>query len=125
MTTTSADRVTLILDCLGHLDTDLCGQPRLWRHRDGRYVTEDEAVMIGQSTIGEIKRAMDLWDQELEHMAEQTRLREEFMSLTKHGDPGEAVRQVVSRLPEADRKRAEELWQRIGPAFEAWRQDQP
>ena len=124
MTSTSADRVALILDCLGHDDTELSGQPRLWRHRDGRYLTEDEAAMIEESTLGDIRHAMDLWDEELKHLDEQNQLRTEFLALTRHAGRNESVIDAIARLPEAEAKRAAELWERIRPEFEAWRRDQ-
>jgi hypothetical protein len=126
MTSTPADRVALILDCLGHEDTDLLGQARLWRHRDGRYVTEDEAATIGKSTIGEIRRALDLWGEEVEQLCERSQLAAEFRAITSPyaASPGETVHDVIARLPEAKMKRAAEIWQRIGPPVEAWRRDQ-
>jgi hypothetical protein len=125
MTTTSADRVALILDCLGHEDTELTGQPRLWQHRDGRYLTEDEATMIEECTLGEIRRAMDLWQEELNQLEEHNQLRAEFLAIVDpyRINPGEPSAAVIARLPEADLKRAAEIWQRIGPSFEAWQQD--
>lgn len=127
MTSSSADRVTLILDCLGHLDTELSGQPRLWRHRDGRYVTEDEAAMIEESTIGEIRSAMDLWLEEVKQLQERSQLAAEFHEITAPfaPSPGETVRDVIARIrPVSKMKRAIEIWQRIGPSYEAWRRDQ-
>ncbi len=123
--TTTTDRVALILDVLGHDDTDLTGQPRLWRHRDGRYLTEDEAAMADERTIGDIRRAMDLWHEEIAHMQEQDELRAEFLAIIKRfGAPGEPILDIVSRLPRDEMKRAAEIWPRIGPAFVAWRSEQ-
>jgi hypothetical protein len=126
MTSTSADRVALILDCLGHEDTELGGQARLWRHSDGRYLTEDEAAIIKECTLGEIRRAMDLWHEHLAQLEEHNRLHAEFLAIV---DPyrtrsGEQAAAVIARLPEAELKRAAEIWQRIGPSFEAWQRDQ-
>jgi hypothetical protein len=128
MTSTSADRVTLILDCLGHEDTDLTGQPRLWRHRDGRYVTEDEAETIKKTTLREIRYAMDLWHEEVVALGDRAELSAEFDGLMRPydaDDPTEFVGNVISRMPEADAKRAAEIWERIGPHYEMWRRDQP
>jgi hypothetical protein len=127
MTSTSADRVALVLDCLGHLDTELSGQPGLWRHRDGRYLTEDEAAMIeAECTAADIVDAMALWDAELKQVEEYYRLRAEFLALVRpyRVSSADTIRAAVARLPEAEMKRATEIWQRIGPSFEAWRRDQ-
>jgi hypothetical protein len=127
MTSTSADRVALILDCLGHEDTELTGQPRLWRHRDGRYVTEDEAAMIEkESTLGEIRHAMELWEEDVRQQRERALLSAEFQAIMRpySTGPGDTIAAVAARLPEAERKRAAEIWQRISPSFEAWKLDQ-
>jgi hypothetical protein len=126
MTSTSAERVALILDCLGHEDTELTGQPRLWRHRDGRYVTEDEAAMVEKSTLGEIRRAMDLWGEEVDQLRERADLIVEFRAIIDpyraHGDV--LLSDLVARLPETKRERAIEIWQRLAPSFDAWQLDQ-
>lgn len=126
MTSTTADRVTLILDCLGHDETDLTGQSRLWRHRDGRYVTEDEAAMIEESTVGEIRDAMDLWQEEVRQLTERCQLFNEFGAIIRRysAGSGDLLRDIMARLRGADRKRAIEIWQQIGPSFEAWYRDQ-
>jgi hypothetical protein len=125
MTSTSADRVALVLDCLGHEDTELGGQPRLWRRRGGQYLTEEEAAMIEECTVGDIADAMDLWHEELTHMEEQNRLRAEFLAIVRpySASPAEPIQATVARLSEAEMKRAAEIWQRIAPSFEAWRRD--
>jgi hypothetical protein len=126
MTSTSADRVALILDCLGHEDTELDGQPRLWRHSDGRYLTEDEAAIIEESTLGDIRRAADLWHEEMDELDKQDRLRTEFLAILEPYRDTDAttIAAAVARLPEAEMRRAREIWYRIGPSFEAWRLDQ-
>jgi hypothetical protein len=122
MTSTSADRVALILDCLGHEDTELGGQARLWRHR---YVTEDEAAIINESTLGDIRRAMDLWDEELKLQDERNRLLTEFVGLISlYAAKSELIQDAIGRMPEYAANRAEEILEQVGPAMEAWLQDQ-
>jgi hypothetical protein len=124
--TTTTDRIALLLDVLGHEDTELTGQPRLWRHRDGRYLTDDEVAMVAECTVGDIRRAMDLWHEEIEHMQEQDQLRAEFLAILGRFSvsSAEPIQEIVRRLPQAEKKRAEEIWPRIGPSFEAWRLEQ-
>jgi hypothetical protein len=124
MTSTSAERVALILDCLGHEDTELSGQPRLWRHSDGRYLTEEEAAIIEESTLGEIRDAMDLWQEQLKQEEERCQLQAEFLALIGPHGPSETIGAALARLPEAEAKRAAEIWQHLSPHFQAWRRDQ-
>ena len=129
MTSTTTDRVALILDCLGHEDTELGGQARLWRHRDGRYLTEEEAAIIEKEcTLGEIKRAYDLWHEEVKQLQERALLAEEFNAILRPYEGSsryEEVGDVIARIqPESKKTRAIEIWQRIWPTFEAWRRDQ-
>jgi len=118
--TTTTDRVALILDALGHEDTELTGQSRLWRHRDGRYFTEDEAEIVGKCTVGEIRQAMDLWHEEVLQLQEHTELVSEYLDLVAGCGPHEPLVDYASRLPEPQRSRAAQIWQQVEPELEAW-----
>jgi hypothetical protein len=126
LTTTTTDRVALLLDVLGHEETDLLGQVRLWRHRDGRYLTADEADMVAECTVGEMRQALDLHREEVIHLQEQADLNHEFMViLDRFAGSAEPIADLIRRLPSPARKRATEIWAQIGPEFEMWRGDQP
>lgn len=122
MTSTSADRVTLILDCLGHEDTELLGQFRLWRHRDGRYVTEEETELLEEATVREI---LAVWRAEVEQLRELIRLQVEFLAIIDPYSTGgdDLILDIVARLPEAKKKRVAEIHERTGAPFEAWLRD--
>jgi hypothetical protein len=116
------------MDCLGHKETELSGQPSLWRHRDGRHVSEDEAAVIAEATGSDMLQALNLRRAELEDMREQAELRDEFDALigrAANPEPGEKIRSIIDRLAPADAERAREIWQRLGPRIAAWLADQP
>lgn len=119
---TTTDRIALIYDCIGHQDTDPSGQPRLWRHRDGRYVSEDEAEMIAESTRSDRRQALNLYKAELDYNHEIFELDTEFRTIIDFysRQQGETFTSIIDRLPPADAKRVWEIWHRIGPLFRAW-----
>ena len=117
---TATDRVTLILDVLGHEETELFGQPALWRHRDGRFLTDDEVDIVADITVGDIRHAMELWHEELLHMKEQASCAlSSSLSSPVRGTPASRSSTSLTACRKLSSYRAAELWQRIGPEFEA------
>ena len=78
--------------------------------------------------VGEIKRAYDLWHEEVKQLQERALLAEEFNAILRPYEGSsryEEVGDVIARIqPESKKTRAIEIWQRIWPTFEAWRRDQ-
>ncbi len=113
---TETDRVTLLVDVLGSLHTDMALPVQDWRHRDGQLVTDAEAETIGKTPVGDFKTAMALLESETDIYRDRAEISGRLLELLGPymlTAPNAPIVEILPLLPPADRAEAEAIMDRI------------
>jgi hypothetical protein len=122
MSDITTDRVTLLVDVLRSEHTDLEMPVQDWRHHNGSLVTDDEAAMIHATPIEDFFTAHYLLVSETDMLRQRAEDAARFRELVSPYMRSDDMPVDVLRLmPPAVRAEAGELWERIKPALDAWK----